>query len=171
MVKVGITGVPGVGKTTTAKLLSNDLGYDLLDVNSLAADFQIDVYDDSKVIDTDRLQDSLFGKLRDDVILESHLLCNMALDLDFVFVLRCHPNELTDRLIKKGWSDKKVETNVEAEALDYCLINSEDNYSHVYQIDTSTRNPQQVVEKIKGIMFNGDSGEVVDWSDWLFNKL
>ncbi len=169
MARIGITGVPGTGKTTTANVLSDIMNLNVVHVNDIAKEFGIDEYKGSIVVDVKKLEKKLLG-IKRDVILEGHLLVNMKLDLDYVFVLRCNPTELRERLASKGWDVDKVLTNVEAECLDYSLVNAESNYHNVYQVDTTGRTPRQTAQRIVEIM-RGGKPDSVDWSNDLFNSL
>ncbi len=173
MVKLGVTGVPGTGKTTVSATFSERFGFELIEVNKIALEFKVDVYKDSDLIDIDKLQGKLSNILEreSDIILEGHLLCNMSLPLDYLFVLRCSPDVLKARLVSKGWSMSKIMTNIEAEELDYCLINAEENYENIYQIDTTYKSPDEVVDEMISIMEGRSVGDVVDWSEHLFNRL
>ncbi len=174
MVSLGITGVPGVGKTTVARLISIELGLPLLELGEFAKQFKVDEYKDSAVVDMYRLEHELCDNVlpnQKDIIIESHLLCNLSLPLDAVFVLRLHPDELKKRLMSRGWDPDKVSVNVEAELLDYCLINAEENYDNVFQIDTTGKSPKQVVDQIINVLNRRGKPDDVDWSNILFNTL
>ncbi len=173
MVKLGITGVPGTGKTEVARELAIRLGYDLIEVNKYAKQFGVGFYKDSLEVDIDKLEEFLNKILyeKENVVIEGHLVCNMKLNLDFVFVLRCYPGELEARLKSRGWDYEKIKENVESEILDYCLLLSEDNYEDVYQVDTTGKSVEEVVDKILGILEGKESQDFVDWSEYLFNSL
>ena len=169
MVRLGITGTPGTGKTSVSSELSRITGWKVVHVNDIALEFSIDVYKDSSVIDVERLEEKL-RNIDGNVIFESHLLCEMKLNLDYMIVLRCNPIELKRRLALKGWDSDKIKTNVEAEYLDYCLIKSERNYPRVFQVDTTNLTPKEVAVKILDIIKGGKDDDV-DWSDQLFKSL
>ncbi|NUN11278.1 AAA family ATPase [Candidatus Micrarchaeota archaeon] len=130
-----ITGTPGTGKTFFAKELSKKLGLELVDVTALVKEKKIYKKQGRELeVDLKKLKKELEKK--DDCIIESHLLCEFSLGKE-VIVLRCNPKELEKRLNARNYSKKKVLDNVLLEALDYCLIKSEENYATVRQLDNT----------------------------------
>ncbi len=158
-----ITGTPGTGKTTVAKLLEKRLG--------------IPVYDDKIAgkgsVDLRRLRMKAMAIVRreKDVIFEGHLYCEVKLPADRVFVLRTNPFALLKRLEERKWSRKKVMENVLAEALDYCLIKAEEKYGNVIQIDTTNKSPEETAELIMMGIAGEFQGESVNWSQELLKLI
>ena len=93
------------------------------------------------VADFRKLKTHLNALLKEkNIILESHLLCDLKLEADLVIVLRCNPKELEKRLFKRKYSKTKLKENVLSEILDYCYINALKNYgSKVMQLESTKR--------------------------------
>ena len=120
--KIAITGTPGVGKTRVAHELSTVLGFTHVCIAEIAKKVGAIVgkEEESFVVDTDALSQEL--KEMDDIIIDSHFA--EMFDADFVFVLRCEPLVLRERLRGRGYSEEKIKENIMAEMLDYCLVNA-----------------------------------------------
>lgn len=100
----------------------------------------------------------------------SHLL-----DIEgIVVILRTEPKELRKRLREKGFNKSKIEENLEAEALDVCLIEAIEKHREVYEIDTTNKNPEEVAEEITEIL-KGKGGKYkpgkIDWSYHILEKI
>lgn len=166
--RVAVTGTPGTGKTTATELVD---ALDTIHLNEIIEREGFEMGRDpergSLVADTDALAAWLDG--RDDVIVESHLAHLFAADR--VVVLRCHPDELTERLRERRESDAKARENAEAEALDVVLSEAvlEHGRDGVYEIDTTGREPGVVAADIAAVVA-GDrepSAGTVDFTGWL----
>ena len=154
--RIGIAGVQGTGKTTVSDLLSKRLGTPVI--------HQSDLF--SGVVSLKAVRTKFWWILKryKDVILEGHLLCDVKLPLDYLFILRTRPDVLMIRLEQRGYSKEKIDENILAEALDYCIQNAEDRYEKIVQIDTTEATPDQVVERILGCIQGRDcSSDEVDW--------
>lgn len=145
--RLAITGTPGTGKSTVAAMVSDMLGWPLIDTNMLLTrDFVLenDTDRDSFVVDIERA--AAETKLPGDCVLDGHL--SHFFPADFVAVLRCRPKELQVRLEAKLWSRSKVAENVEAEAMNMVSDEARKFRDSVGDIDTSGDSPQRTAEKV-----------------------
>jgi adenylate kinase len=166
MVTILLTGTPGTGKTTVAKILSTSAGYKVLSINDLVGDDFLYLEDGVKVVEPDALTKKIKSKIVGDCVIEGHL--SHLLDVQgTVIVLRTHPKELEKRLIKKGYSTGKIRENIEAEALDICLIESVEDKNEVYEIDTTSKNPDAVTKIILGILEGDNENYKPGKTSWL----
>lgn len=156
-----LTGVPGTGKTTAAKLLSQKTGAALLDINKLVNVLKlyssVDETDGAKVVRLKELQGELSSAIKAEkrsLIVEGHLGCEMKLPVAKVIVLRCNPKVLRARMASRNYPQAKIAANALSEALDYCTVWSERNYGKkkVWEIDTTERTPAEVVSVLQKIV-------------------
>ncbi|MBC7115296.1 MAG: adenylate kinase [Archaeoglobi archaeon] len=170
---IGITGTPGTGKSTAAEILRKK-GWRVLNLNEyiekkgLFEDF--DELRESWVVDEEKLREHFLsiGEEGKNLIVEGHL--SHFLPCEKVIVLRAHPKELERRLRKKGYDERKIRENIEAEALDVILVEALENCEEVHEIDTTSKTPEEVAELIEEII----RGRValppgkIDWSEEVF---
>lgn len=153
---IALTGTPGVGKSTAAKILK-DRGYNVQSVNELAKRFNCI---EDGIVDVDRLSRFVEGEM----IVEGHL--SHLLNPEVAIVLRCNPLKLKERLKSKGWDEEKVLENVEAEIVDVILIESLEYAKEVYEIDTTNLSPEEVANAVEEIL-KGKGGKYkpgkIDW--------
>jgi adenylate kinase len=86
-------------------------------------------------------------------------------------VLRLAPSELKNRLLARGYSERKIRENLEAEAVDVILSEAVEFCSRVSEIDTTGKSPLEVAELIiKAITREIElkPGQV-DWLEDLFD--
>jgi len=146
-----VTGTPKTGKTTTARLLAEKLNYEFIDLNELAEKKNLYCgYDKKrrcKVVDIDKMFQEVkrLGEKRN-LVLESHYSHEMPCDV--VIVLRANPAELRKRMQEHGWSDEKIEENIEAEIMEVCKSEALELGKKVIEIDTTKRKPEDVVDEI-----------------------
>jgi len=151
--KIGITGTPGTGKSSVAKMLAEMIDYELVDLNEIVEKQKFyDEYDEARgcyVVNVGKLCEYI-ARLPPGLVVEGHLahLCK----LDLIVVLRCKPNVLKERLRSKGWSAKKIKENVEAEILDIVTQEAVEINQNVYEIDTTYMSVRDVSETIIKIM-------------------
>jgi len=151
--RVAVTGTPGTGKTTATERLETDL--EVIHLNQAVREH--DLYEDvdeergSVIVDLEAAGEWL-GE-RDDVLVESHLAHHLAVDR--VVVLRCHPENLEERLRERGdESEASITENAESEALDVILSEAVDRHGaeSVYEIDATDRDPDAVAEEIDAVV-------------------
>jgi len=163
--RIAVTGTPGVGKTSACAKIKRMHVYhvnDLVEMFGLANGY--DHKRKTKEVDVKKLARKI-EKLTDDMILEGHF--SHMLDPDIAIVLRCSPAVLEQRLKKKGWPEKKIRENVEAEAVDVVLIEALENVPEVFEIDTTEMTDSQVARAVERII-SGERQKYrvgnVDWS-------
>jgi adenylate kinase len=163
--RIAVTGTPGVGKTSACSKIKRLPVYhvnDLVDIFGLANGHNHKRK--TKEVDVKKLARKI-EKLEGDIILEGHF--SHMLDPDIAIVLRCSPAVLEKRLRRKGWPEKKIRENVEAEAVDVVLIESLENVPEVLEIDTTDMTASQVAKAI-GRIISGERQKYrignVDWS-------
>jgi adenylate kinase len=167
--RIALTGTPGTGKTTVARLLP----YRVIDINALVRDglnlgtdpkrgcleadmeglaLRLKEMDEDGYTDRDADRDADTVINRDDItILDGHFSHFFA---DWAIVLRLAPQVLRERLDERGYSERKIKENLEAEALDVILVEAVENCSRVDEIDTTGLSPNDVagmvIKIIKG---------------------
>mgnify|MGYP001765380073 CR=1 FL=1 len=164
--RVAVTGTPGVGKTSACSFVK---GLKVLHVNDLIGELGLKTSYDrkrrTKEVDVSALAKALEG-VEGDFVIEGHFAHMLAPDV--AVVLRCSPRVLGARLRKKGWNEKKVRENVEAEAVDVILIEALEGVPEVCEVDTTKRTPRGVARAIDAIIA-GEREKYrvgnVDWSE------
>ena len=126
-----IGGTPGTGKTKVAKALGARLSVDVISLGDLAdSEGCISAEDkarDTGIINEDCLVDAIIDIVDDEkgkrLLIEGHyidLVPNGS--VQWVFLLRTHPEQLRSRLQERNYSDAKIAENVEAEVLGVCQL-------------------------------------------------
>ncbi|MFO7678104.1 MAG: adenylate kinase family protein [Thermoplasmatota archaeon] len=174
---VALSGTPGTGKTAISTCLQKK-GFIVIRLNELALKHGfIYGYDNkrkSKILDIEKLNIFLSNQYSSNelVIIEGHATHLLHI-VEKVILLRCHPKILKKRLEKKGWGEKKIRENVDAEALDIILCEAIEYYDskHIFEIDTSNLSIESVCDGIIQIFSHNfkpikkyNIGKI-DWSD------
>jgi len=166
-----ITGTPGTGKTEITHELSLMLGIPAIDVKKIVKENNIFIRKKELIVDLKKLRPFVLNEIKrkEDTIIDSHLLCEMRLPADFVFVLRTEPKTLKKRLGKRGYTKTKIDENLLCEKLDYCLLKSELNYRCIIlQVDTTKSKPLTAAKRIAtAIKHKKKSLDNVDYSKQL----
>jgi adenylate kinase len=151
--RVAITGTPGTGKTTATERLDREVVHLNDRIRAEGLDAGTDERRGSLVADMDAVAAALDeGESEGIELVESHLA--HRLPADRVVVLRCHPDELGDRLAARDESDETIAENRESEALDVILSEAveEHGIENVYEIDATERGPDDVANEIEGVV-------------------
>jgi adenylate kinase len=138
-----VTGTPGTGKTTFAKKYAKEHKLKYIDVNKLIEEKKlydgIDKERDSKIVDTKKLSKELvaLSKKEKSMVIDSHLSHYLPKEcVDKCFVTKCSLPGLKKRLEKRGYSEKKVRENMDAEIFDICRQEALENGHMVETIVT-----------------------------------
>ena len=172
MVRLLITGSPGVGKTTVAMELSKALNVALININEvirplLKWDPGLST---NYVTDVEKARELIKGRLSG---LNSYIIDTVAINLidreliDWCIVLRLNPVELMRRLLSRNWPRCKVVENVLAEVVGSSLSMAIDLFGkdRVIEVDTTNRGVQDIVKYIISHVSSGNG--VVGVVDWL----
>jgi adenylate kinase len=167
--KIALTGTPGTGKTAIGKTLREVYGLEVVDLNEVIHSHHYYVtWDEDRdcgVVDLKALKAHQFS---DGLILEGHLSHNLSVDR--VIVLRTEPAVLRARLQEKGYSERKIQENVEAEVLDVILVEALALHNNVFEVDstgTLNRSAQLIWEIVHGHALWRFVPGRHDWSGYL----
>ncbi|MBI3587872.1 AAA family ATPase [Candidatus Micrarchaeota archaeon] len=132
--RIGITGTPCTGKTTLAKALAKKLRAKCVSASDVVMRKKaIEKIEGSGeiVADLRKLKKELEKIIEKSkkVVVEGHLICEFSLPLDVLVILRANPLVLERRMRARRYAQDKIDENLLAEIIDYCLINSEQNYA------------------------------------------
>jgi len=164
-----ITGNPGVGKHTITQKIAEKLELSILDINSIAKDAGLfeknkDTYD----IDTTKLEKILEQKISEKKVIVGHL-APYVLDknkVKIVIILRRNPYDLISVYKERKYTDKKSKENLGSEVLGVIVHDAISKFQEkAFQINTSGKSIEEVVEKIMTMISSNEGNEEVDWLD------
>ncbi|GFE55027.1 TAF9 RNA polymerase TATA box binding protein associated factor isoform 2 family protein [Babesia ovis] len=153
-----VTGTPGVGKTTLCKRVANDVGLKYLNIAELIRDeklysgwdddLECSIYDENKLRKAlERRQLSNGGYL-----LEFHSVEGIDEDdIDHVIVLSVEIETLAKRLTERGYNDRKIDTNIEAEIFKVCLQDAVELFGKHRVTELPHNNDQEATQAIEYI--------------------
>jgi adenylate kinase len=189
MKNIIISGTSGCGKTSVAKEISNILQAKMLSLNELAISDQFSFeYDEKRktyVVDFEIFLPYVLKIMKEIkqadppfLIIESHFSDIIPEKfIDFVFILRCDPDELYKRLEQKKYTSEKIIENIQAEILGNSVnyfIQKQTNFP-LFEIDTTKLSIDVIAEIIVDIVLGKKNGNEyfigkIDWLEKLFQE-
>ena len=132
-----------------------------------------DEYMDSYVVDFQKLEDHISNIIKSsskNIVIDGHV--SHLLDVDYIVVLRCNPEIISKRLEERNYNKNKIKENVEAEILDVCLVGALENSDNVYELDTTDRTLESIVDEIiDALTHKKTKYGIVNWLDDYFYML
>jgi adenylate kinase len=156
-----VTGVPGTGKTSIARVLCKRLNAEEIDLKDLAVKGHFlggyDTKRKSMIIDEKKISAAVKKHLKKNknYVIGSHLAHFVGPKLvKLCVVLRCSPDVLKRRLLRRGYDHSKVYENIACEYLDSILIEAVElgHEKHLHEIDTSHKHAENVAEEIISVL-------------------
>jgi len=137
-----VTGTPGAGKTRLARKIAKEKGYRYIDVHKIIKKNRLyDGFDkkrDCYVVDTGKLADYLMKNIKKGAVVDSHMSHYLPREyVDECVVVKCDIKVLKERLEKRGYSERKVRENIDAEIFDVCLVEALEKGHNVRVVDTT----------------------------------
>ena len=166
-----ITGNPGVGKHTSAKIIAEKMGTEIIDINEVAIDNNAIAKKTNRGLEVDvkrlvRLLAKLL-KAKKDLVLVGHLAPYVLkpAGISLVVVLRRSPYELEKTLKKRGYTMDKVRENLASETLGTSLYDSLKTFGKrkVAEFDTTGKNPEQTADEILAALHKKPKLVGIDW--------
>jgi adenylate kinase len=166
-----ITGNPGVGKHTSAKIIAEKMGTEIIDINEVAIDNNAIAKKTNRGLEVDvkrlvRLLAKLL-KAKKDLVLVGHLAPYVLkpAGISLVAVLRRSPYELEKTLKKRGYTMDKVRENLASEILGTSLYDSLKTFGKrkVAEFDTTGKNPEQTADEILAALYKKPKLVGIDW--------
>jgi adenylate kinase len=161
-----VSGTPGTGKTTISNNIQNYIEAKVISLNELViSENLVEKYDakrETSVINTKKIINFIIDLIEDYkkedpefLIIESHFSDIVPEHfINFVIVLRCDPDELYNRLKRRGYKREKIRENVQSEILGNCVnyfINKPLN-APILEIDTTHNSVESITKTIIGIL-------------------
>jgi adenylate kinase len=174
-----VTGTPGVGKTVVSKLLAREIGYRFLRLGDLVKteglhkgfDRQATSYIiDERAVES-RLKDYFAKKQQKGIVFETLFVSSIVHKRSglVAIVLRLDPVVLARRLKARRWPKRKIWDNVEAEMIDYSLIDSLKSLgkNRVVEIDATGKRPRELVREVLRVLARSRGWRLNSSTNWL----
>ena len=189
MITILISGTPGTGKTSVSEAIAKKVNAKVINLSLFAQKERlVSDYDKQRetwVIDEERLKNETLKLIKKSkkegievLIIESHFVDIIPeKSIDYIIILRCEPDILSQRLRKRGYNEKKVSENTQSE-----ILGSSVNFfiqkkvkTPLFEIDTSKLSTNQLRDEIIKILCEKEYGEIyrlgkIDWLEKLFKS-
>lgn len=156
-----VTGTPGTGKTTTAQLVAAATGLSLISVGDRVKQQELHAgYDeehDALLLDEDKVVDALEDELSTGGNVVDYHSCDFFPErwFDLVVVLTCDNTVLYERLEARGYSDKKVQENVQCEIMMVLVQEAHDSYDEEIVVVLPSNTPAEMESNV---------GRIAQWA-------
>ena len=169
MLKI-ITGNPGTGKHTVARILARKLGLELIDVNKMAVNEGMAKKNGQALdVDVQKLKKVLDKKIPKSALLVGHLAPYIVSEskIEIAVVLRRNPYNLEGVYKKRGYNKKKMLENLGSEIIGITYYDTIKNVGRkkTFQFNTTNKSVSSTVKKIESLFVKGKAKE--DNVDWL----
>lgn len=169
--KLVVTGNPGVGKHTSARIIADKLGAEIVDINRVAIDNDAiaEKTERGSEVDLKKLKRLIAKtlKAKKDQIIVGHLAPYVVkpAGISMAAVLRRSPYELEKTLEKRGYGYGKVKENLASEILGVSFYDSVKAFGKrkVAEFDTTGRTPEQTASEIIHALRKKPKAAGVDW--------
>ena len=169
-----ITGNPGTGKHTIAKLISKKLDLEMIDINKIAISKK--VFKKNKgTLDVDVIKlKKIINKMNSDTILVGHLAPYVisSKNVDIAIVLRKNPYKLQSIYKKRKYANKKSLENIGSEILGIVYHDTVQEFGRkkTFQIDTSGKSISTTAKRVESIFKGSKVEDNVDWLQLVLKK-
>ena len=183
MVRVVITGNPGVGKHTCAKFVSKKLGKaKLIDINRVKLSNNEVALSSNAVngigeIDVKKTEKLILEEIKKakDVVIVGHLAPYVirATGIDLVAVLRRSPYQLAKIFRQRKYTPMKMKENIAAEVLGITLYDSVETFGkeRVAELDTTGKTPEDIAKDIVSKLKKSRKQiGIIDWLSLVYEK-
>lgn len=161
-----ITGTPGTGKTTLAKILLKKLNYPSLDVKKFIKEKKLsegyDKKDKCEIIDIKKLNKEIIKEIKrvkkafspEGIIIDSHLSHYIPKKyVNICIVTKCELKELKKRLKKRRYSKDKIRENLDSEIFDICLNEAKDKGHYTFVINATEGIKKETISQLTGEIY------------------
>jgi adenylate kinase len=184
MVRVVITGNPGVGKHTCAKFVSEKLGKaKLIDINRVILSNNEVALSSNAVngigeIDVKKTEKLILEEIKKakDVVIVGHLAPYVirATGIDLVAVLRRSPYQLAKIFRQRKYTPMKMKENIAAEVLGITLYDSVETFGkeRVAELDATGKTPEDIAKDIVSKLKKKSRKQIgiIDWLSLVYEK-
>jgi len=184
MVRVVITGNPGVGKHTCAKFVSEKLGKaKLIDINRVILSNNEGALSSNAVngigeINVKKTEKLILEEIKKakDVVIVGHLAPYVlrATGIDLVAVLRRSPYQLAKIFRQRKYTPMKMKENIAAEVLGITLYDSVETFgkARVAELDATGKTPEDIAKDIVSKLKKKSRKQigVIDWLSLVYEK-
>jgi adenylate kinase len=170
-----LTGNPGTGKHTIAKLISRKLNFEIIDINKIAiSEGLFKKNNETLDVDVDKLKKIIDKMNSKNSIVVGHLAPYVisSKNVEIAVVLRKSPYKLQSIYKKRKYTNKKSLENIGSEILGIIYHDTVQEFGrkNTFQIDTSGKSISATVKKVESIFKGSKVEDNVDWLQLVLKK-